>query len=82
MGLREALAAMRVEREAKRNPDWVQVMHRATDDLRDSGIAQRVIKPGSRAPVFSLPNTQGERIDSAQLLQRGPLVVSFYRGVW
>lgn len=82
MGLREALAAMRVEREAKRNPDWVRVMHRATDDLRDSKIAERVVKPGTAAPVFTLPNTRGELIDSCQLLKRGPLVVSFYRGVW
>ena len=82
MGLREDLAALRTEREAKRNPDWVRIMHRATDDLRDSGIARRVVKPGARAPEFDLLNTQGERRTSRELLARGPLVVNFYRGVW
>lgn len=82
MGLREDLAAMRAEREAKRNPEWVRVMHRATDDLRDSGIAERVLKPGAIAPTFALPNTRGETRNSAELLRSGPLVVSFYRGVW
>jgi hypothetical protein len=82
MGLREELAATRAEREAKRNPEWVRIMHRATDDLRESGIAERVPRPGAPAPAFALPNTRGELRSSAELLRRGRLVVSFYRGVW
>lgn len=82
MDLRERLAARRAEREAKRNPDWVRIMHRASDDLRDSGIAARVPRPGSPAPEFTLPNERGEQRRSRDWLERGPLVVSFYRGVW
>jgi hypothetical protein len=82
MNLRERLDAMRVEREAKRNPDWVRIMHQATDNLRDSGIAARVLRPGSPAPEFTLFNAQGEQRRSRDCLARGPLVLSFYRGVW
>jgi len=82
MGLREELAAMREQREAGRNPEWVAIMHRATDSLRDSGIAERVLKPGAAAPAFSLTNTSGEQRRLAGLHSRGPLVLSFYRGVW
>ena len=82
MNLREQLAAMRAEREARRNPEWVRIMHRATDDLRRSGIAERAAKPGSLAPQFALRNTQGAWRRSRDWLERGPLVVSFYRGVW
>ncbi len=82
MGLREDLVAMREEREAKRNPEWVRIMHQATDDLRDSGIRERVLKPGDRAPEFALVNDRGERRSSRDWLERGPLVLSFYRGVW
>lgn len=82
MNLREQLAAMRAEREAKRNPEWVRIMHRASDDLRGSDIAERVLKPGSPAPEFELFNTRGERRRSRDWLDLGPLVVSFYRGVW
>ena len=82
MNLRERLAAMRSEREAKRNPDWVRIMHQSTDDLRDSGIAARVPQPGSLAPDFVLRNSQGEQRRLRDWLDRGPLVLTFYRGVW
>jgi peroxiredoxin len=57
-------------------------MHRATEDLRHSGIIERVLKIGDRVPEFALPNAQGQIVSSAKLLEKGPLVVSFYRGVW
>ena len=57
-------------------------MHRATDDLRASGIMDRVLKAGDRMPLFDLENTRGESVSSADLLAKGPLVVSFFRGKW
>lgn len=82
MGLREDLAAMCAAREAKRNPEWVRIMHKATDDLFTSDIRQRVVKPGAKAPEFVLSNAEGVQRSSREYLARGPLVVSFYRGVW
>jgi hypothetical protein len=82
MDLRQRLAAMREEREARRNPEWVRIMHKATDDLHDSGIRDRVLKPGERAPEFVLANARGDRRSSRVWLERGPLVLCFYRGVW
>jgi len=41
-----------------------------------------VIKLGSPIPEFVLPNTRGEMVSSAELHGKGPLVVTFYRGVW
>ncbi|MFY9691280.1 MAG: hypothetical protein WA369_14885 [Candidatus Acidiferrales bacterium] len=57
-------------------------MHRATEDLRRSGILDRVIKVGQPAPEFVLQSLHGEKVSSPELLRRGPLVVTFYRGVW
>ena len=82
MGLRQDLTAMRLAREAKRNPDWVRIMHQATDDLCGSDISDRVLKPGAKAPEFPLSNANGEQHSSRDWLAKGPLVVSFYRGVW
>ena len=60
----------------------LQVMHQATEDLRSSGIRDGVLKVGDPAPAFELPNIAGEVVRSADLLDKGPLVVTFYRGVW
>jgi hypothetical protein len=34
------------------------------------------------APFFSLKDLEGNVVNAADLLRRGPLVLSFYRGVW
>ena len=41
-----------------------------------------IVKVGDRMPAFNLENTGGETVSSADLLAKGPLVVSFFRGKW
>jgi len=82
MSLKEDLAALRARLEGNRSPDVVKTMHRAIDELRGSGAAARILKPGERAPAFVLPNANEDLVDSRRLLAQGPLVVTFYRGRW
>ena len=63
-------------------PETRKQMNRATDELRESGIMERALNVGGTMPAFELPNTNGEMINSADLLRTGNLAVSFYRGVW
>jgi peroxiredoxin len=63
-------------------PAVVQALHRAIDELIASGAPDRALKTGDTAPGFILPDPDGKLISSQDLLARGPLVVSFYRGVW
>jgi peroxiredoxin len=37
---------------------------------------------GGRAADFELPNAQGQRVRLADQLDRGPVVLTFYRGAW
>ena len=60
----------------------IETMHRATAELIASGAPARALKAGDEAPTFALTDPDGLRVSSADLLARGPLVVSFYRGVW
>jgi hypothetical protein len=62
--------------------DRQAIMHRATEDLRKSGILDRIVPVGARATVFELANHDGRRVTSAELLARGPMVLSFFRGSW
>ena len=64
------------------SPDIIASIHKATDELRASGIIERILKPDDKAPEFSLPNANGEIIHSKDLLAKGNLVISFYRGGW
>lgn len=87
MTLQAKLDAFKTDFEAGKPPynvsrAVVETMHRATDELLASGAAQRALKVGDKAPPFSLSDAQGNIVNSAELLKRGPLIVSFYRGVW
>jgi hypothetical protein len=82
MALEDTLRGIR-EASAKRvPPDKAEIMHRATEDLRASGIMERVIKVGDKLPPFALPNAYGQDVRSADLLAKGPLVLTFFRGAW
>jgi peroxiredoxin len=47
-----------------------------------SGRSEHALKAGDRAPFFTLKEADGGMVSSQVLLSRGPLVISFYRGVW
>ncbi|WP_027797101.1 peroxiredoxin-like family protein [Paraburkholderia acidipaludis] len=63
-------------------PEIHPIMERATDELIASGQASRALKAGDHAPAFTLRDPNGEEVSSADLLAKGPLVITFYRGVW
>jgi hypothetical protein len=67
----------------KRRPQEARaIMQRATEDLRASGILATVTGNGQPLPAFAGIGHDETRTDSANLLQRGPLVLSFFRGHW
>jgi len=87
LSLPEKLAAFRANFEASgapyHAPAWVhEPMHRATAELIASGAAERALKAGDRGPEFTLKDAHGHDVSSGELLAKGPLVVTFYRGVW
>lgn len=87
MSLRAKLAAFRAEVESGAPPYNIpaavtEVMHRGTADLVASGAADRALKVGNRMPAFELPDQDGNLVRSADLLAKGPLAITFYRGVW
>jgi hypothetical protein len=68
--------------EKQAPPEAVALMHRATEDLRNSGIMDRVLKEGQAAPAFELLDSRGNLVSLRGLLGRGPAVLSFFRGHW
>ena len=66
----------------KPTQERLDAMARATAELVDSGQAQKAKKAGDTAPEFTLSDPDGKPVSSRELLAKGPLVLSFYRGVW
>lgn len=87
MTLQSKLNAFKADFEAGKPPynvpySVIETMRRATAELIASGAAQKALKAGDTLPAFSLSDPDGKTVSSTDLLAQGPLVISFYRGVW
>jgi hypothetical protein len=78
MSLKERLAQFDASRN--RPPEIVAVLKRGVKTVQESGAAG--LRIGERAPDFALPNQRAEMVRLSDRLSRGPVVLSFYRGVW
>jgi peroxiredoxin len=62
--------------------DVVDGLNAGWQEIMDAKLVDRCLKVGSRAPEFSLPSATGKIVSLKQQLARGPVVLTFYRGVW
>lgn len=87
MSLQQKLDAFKADFEAGKPPyrvppPVIQTMHRATSELIASGLAERALRAGDKAPHFELYDQDRNLLRLSDMLALGPLIVSFYRGVW
>ena len=82
MTLQEKMDAARAATAEKVPPETLKVMKRSTEALVQSGIAKKALKTGDRAPSFELNNVSDIAVNSADILKKGPMVLTFYRGAW
>ena len=80
--LQQQIEQFQREALSKVPQEIVATLRSTTEDLVRSGIAERSLGEGDKAPEFSLPNVRGEQVKLSDLLAHGPVVVTFYRGVW
>lgn len=82
MELQQSLDKLKERIEGSMPANYVEIMHDSTRKLEASGIGDRILKAGDQAPSFELMNQNGELVSSQTLLENGPMVITFYRGVW
>lgn len=82
MNLQTEISQMKKQAAARIGPEKLKIMAAATRKLIESGLAERALKEGQRAPDFVLPNAVGTTLTLEGLLEKGPLVLNFYRGGW
>ena len=57
-------------------------MKSATDAVRDSIANRKIPGSGDEWPEFKLVGSDGSTVQSNDLLAQGPMVISFFRGMW
>ena len=82
MSLKAQLDARRREYEANAEPQVVDAARRSIQMLAETGLVAKTLKTGETAPPFRLRYERGGFIDLSDLLNRGPVVVSFSWGDW
>src|SRR5437867_12240453 len=82
MLLDERLKALRGKESADTPDELKSILSTELKALISSGLAHRAVEVGGKAPDFVLPDVDGNTVSSAELLRKGPLVITFYRGFW
>jgi hypothetical protein len=82
MTLQTKLDEIKAGFQAQADPDSLAIMGRDAERLARSDILEGALAEGERMPEFKLTAAQGGEISSGQLLAKGPLVLTFYRGLW
>ena len=80
--LRDRLQRIKANFLEKAPAAAVAAIDRSTQEIRDSGLLSRGPALGSPMPAFELPDTEENLVRSKALVERGPLVITFYRGHW
>jgi peroxiredoxin len=82
MSLKEQLAEYRTGWYLRVPAERQAIMQRHIDQLRSGDVARTMLKIGDRAPPVVLKNASGAMVDVATLLEKGRVIVTFYRGGW
>src|SRR5580698_5502954 len=81
--LQDQLDAITARTRSLVQPDRLAISENLGAELFATGIEDRVLARGAKAPEFALEDAlTGKPVRSADLLALGPLVVKFFRGRW
>lgn len=80
MSLKAQLDACRRECEANAPPHVAVAVRRSIQALAETGLVAKAVKAGETAPRFRLRCERGGVIALSDVLERGPVVLSFFWG--
>ncbi|GAB0111578.1 peroxiredoxin-like family protein [Pseudoalteromonas distincta] len=82
MSLKAQIDAYNVQKDAKLPADVLALMNTTNEELIAQHIKDNALQIGQEVENFSLANHNGEKIELTDLLKKGPVIISFYRGGW
>ncbi|MEO9514095.1 MAG: peroxiredoxin-like family protein [Flavobacteriaceae bacterium] len=66
----------------KNNPEFMKGVDEIINEAKAFQKGKNAVKTGEKAPNFELPNPLGKQIELFDLLNKGPVIITFYRGSW
>jgi peroxiredoxin len=82
MSLKARLDACRRAFEASTSPSIVEALEGSVGELVQTGLVRQAVKAGEVAPMFRLRSSTDDFVGLSEVLDRGPAVISFFRGGW
>ncbi|MFT5158023.1 MAG: peroxiredoxin [Bacteroidia bacterium] len=82
MNFQERLKKKIISFEENATPRFLKIVHDDIKTLEQSGHVNSVLKAGDQMPAFELSDQNGTLVSTGELLEDGPLVITFYRGFW
>lgn len=80
MSLAPQLSAVVEGFQQKAPPQIVSTINETNEKFAASFSA--VVKVGDKLPPFAMSDALDKEVTSAELLSRGPILITFYRGQW
>ncbi|MGL4987294.1 MAG: peroxiredoxin-like family protein [Treponemataceae bacterium] len=65
-----------------RTPEVTQIVSQFSRQLDELKLGDNALKTGDKCPQFILKDIFGKEFDSQKSLEKGKLVIAFYRGGW
>jgi len=80
--LADRIATFDAQLATQAPPEVLQAVQAAIAEVVGNGAGRGVLRAGSIAPPFRLPDARGGEVSLHDQLARGPVVLAFYRGAW
>jgi len=80
--LADRIAAFDAELAGQAPPEILEAVQTAIAEIVRGEAGGGAPRAGAVAPPFSLPDARGGQVSLHEQLERGPVVLTFYRGAW
>ena len=82
MSLATDLSTLKDRAHAQMPKEYSHAISKSIEDFKQTWNPANAINVGQPFPDFSLSDANGKQVSMKELLARGPLLISFYRGEW
>ena len=80
--LEESLDEKKAHFEANASDEKKRIYAEGINAVKESGVLESAINVGDKAPDFVLANAEGKEVSLYKELEKGPVVLMWYRGGW